>query len=76
MNRDLRGTEVVVGSRVAYNRSGSVSIGTVVALTYNRRFPAKVFADQEVRGGRNRMSTIQRPESVLVLKEGDDAERG
>lgn len=69
--RDIRGTEIKIGSRCAFNRSGDVVVGEVVALTYGKRFPAKIAHDPEVRYGRG-VSTVKRPGSVLVLRDGEN----
>jgi hypothetical protein len=71
MPLDVRGTPIQAGSRVAFNRSGNVIIGTVVGLTYDRRFPAKIRADNNISYGRGKLSTVRNPYSVLVLRAGD-----
>lgn len=58
---------------MAFNMSGNVAIGTVVALTHGHRFPASILRDQVIGswqqdGG---VSKVKNEQSVLVLKEGD-----
>lgn len=71
---DARGTPIEVGSRVAYNLSGDVALGTVIRLTYGYTDPIFIRPDDTWVNGyrRSPYSRVKSRHSVLVLQPDED----
>lgn len=68
--KDLRGTPIEVGSRVAYNYSGDVATGVVIKITGSE---IQIQRDPEYYGT-NPISKVKRSSSVLVIHEQGSTE--
>jgi hypothetical protein len=69
--KDVRGMTLREGQKVAYNRSGDLCVGHIVAVAWGsvRIQPTREFSN----GGRPRESRVRNTRGILVLAEIPDA---
>lgn len=79
-SKDARGTEITLGARVAYNMSGDVVAGEVVAVGRGGNGPYRIARDYECGYQRpdialapvnKHVSRVKNARSILVLREGE-----
>jgi len=71
--KDYRGTELVPGVRVAYNRSGEVKLGTLVYIAPSSKkwtftYAPNPLATIKVLGDDGKESTLARITNLVVLE--------
>jgi len=76
--KDARGQEIQVGTRVAFNYSGSVAIGTIEKITPSGEFHIRRETHAGMRWGQvpaNTLSKVKNVNNLIAINEVEDIEQ-